>query len=154
MSGIETLMSIVKVEGEVMLHDGRSGWVRAIAGMVFPMTAEITIKTGLSGRADVITARGELVQIPPNALQLILKSFPADDVDTLRQFSITARDMMAARVSYQAAGHSYILTFQRQNARPRGTSVPRFFCPTAPERDGKCTADPGSPCVSLGSHFP
>lgn len=99
MSGIETLMSIVKVEGEVMLHDGRSGWVRAIAGMVFPVTAEITIKTGLSGRADVITARGELVQIPPNALQLILKSFSADDVDTLRQFSITARDMMAARVS-------------------------------------------------------
>lgn len=99
MSGIETLMSIVKVEGEVMLHDGRSGWVRALGGMVFPLTAEITIKTGLSGCAEVITARGELVRIPPNSLQLISKSFSADDVDTLRKFAITARDMMAARIS-------------------------------------------------------
>lgn len=97
MSGIETLLSIVKVEGEVMLHDGRSGWVRARAGMVFPAGAEVTIKTGSTGRAEIINSRGELVQLPQNSMKLITADFSADDVDTLRHLRITACDMLSAR---------------------------------------------------------
>ena len=97
MTGIETLMSIVKVEGEVMLHDGRSGWVRAHSGMVFPAGAEITVKTGRSGRAEIINGRGELVVLPRDSMQTINASFSADDVDTLRQIAISARDIVAVR---------------------------------------------------------
>jgi hypothetical protein len=97
MSGIQTLMSIVKVEGEVMLHDGRSGWARAHAGMVFPAGAEITVKTGRSGTAQIINARGELVQLPPNSMRLITKDFSADDVDTQRHLRVSAYDMLSAR---------------------------------------------------------
>lgn len=98
MSGIETLMSIVKVEGEVMLHDGVSGWVKAHAGMVFPSQSKVTIKTGSSGRVEIINVRGELVNLPRNSMQVITDEFSADDVDTQRQIQITARDMMAARL--------------------------------------------------------
>lgn len=98
MSGIETMMSIVKVDGEVMLHDGKSGWVRAHAGMVFPAHAEVTIKTGSTGRAEIINARGHLVALPPNSMNLISSDFFAEDLDAMRRFAITARDMMAARV--------------------------------------------------------
>lgn len=97
MSGFETLISIVKVQGEVMLHDGRSGWRHAVAGMVFTRDSEITMKTGLSGRAEIINSRGELVVLPPGSLKVVTSQFSADDIDTLRQFSITARDMMSAR---------------------------------------------------------
>jgi hypothetical protein len=97
MSGIETLMSIIRVEGEVMLHDGRSGWVRAHAGMVFPAGAEITIKTGRTGYAEIINARGELVHLPQNSMKLITADFSADDVDTLRHLRLTAYDMLSAR---------------------------------------------------------
>ena len=96
MSGIETLLSIVKVEGEVMLHDGRSGWVRAHAGMVFPQGSEITIKTGRTGRAEIINSRGELVNLPQGAMRTITADFSADDVDTLRHFRISAYDIMSA----------------------------------------------------------
>ena len=98
MSRIETLMSITKVEGEVMLHDGNSGWVRAHPGMVFPKNSEVTIKTGSSGRAEIINTRGELVNLPGNCLKVICDDFSADDVDTLKQITLTARDMMAASI--------------------------------------------------------
>lgn len=97
MSQIETLMSIVKVEGEVMIHDGASGWVKAHAGMVFPSHAKVTIKTGSSGRAEIINVRGELVNLPGNSMQVITAQFSAEDVDTQRQITLSARDMMAAR---------------------------------------------------------
>ena len=97
MSMIETLMSIVKVDGEVMLHDGRSGWVRAYAGMVFSAGAEITVKTGLSGRAEVISPRGERIVLPPHSMRTISGAFAADEVDTLRQIAISARDIVAVR---------------------------------------------------------
>jgi hypothetical protein len=97
MSGIQTLMSIVKVEGEVMLHDGRSGWVRAHAGMVFPAGAEVTVKTGSSGHAEIINARGELVHLPRNSMKVITEDFSADDVDTLRHLRVSAYDVLSAR---------------------------------------------------------
>ena len=103
MSGIETLMSIVKVEGEVMLHDGKSGWVRAHAGMVFPANAEVTVKTGAAGRAEIINARGQLVNVPRSSMKLLTSDFSADDIDTLKQFAITARDMMANRIPQRVA---------------------------------------------------
>ena len=97
MSGIQTLMSIVKIEGEVMLHDGRSGWVRAHAGMVFPAGAEVTVKTGRTGTAGIINARGELVNLPANSMKLITEDFSADDVDTQRHLRVSAYDMLSAR---------------------------------------------------------
>ncbi|HLA94866.1 MAG TPA: hypothetical protein VK612_04035 [Pyrinomonadaceae bacterium] len=80
-----------------MLHDGNSGWVRAYAGMVFPSNTQVTIKTGLSGNAEIINANGERVNLPANSMKIVTAKFSADDVDTLRQFRITARDMMTAR---------------------------------------------------------
>lgn len=97
MNGIETLVSIVRVEGEVMLHDGESGWVRAIAGMVFPPEAEVTIKSGSSGSAEVINRRGELVHLGPGSMKIISKDFFDYEVDTLRNFTITACEMMSPR---------------------------------------------------------
>jgi hypothetical protein len=97
MSGIETMMSIIKVEGEVMLHDGNSGWVRAHAGMVFPANTRVTIKTGLSGRADIINTRGELVTLPHSSLQVICAQFSASDIGVISQSTLSARDMMSAR---------------------------------------------------------
>lgn len=103
MSGIETLLSIVRVEGEVMLHDGKSGWVKAHAGMVFPAGAEVTVKTGSTGRAEIINARGELVQLPQNSMKLITADFSADDVDTARHLRISAYDMLSARIHQSIA---------------------------------------------------
>jgi hypothetical protein len=90
--------SIAKVVGEVMLHDGQSGWVQARSGMSFHAGFEVTVKTGSRGEAEIINARGELVTIPPRSLKVVSGSFSEDDVDTLRNIRLTAWDMMAARV--------------------------------------------------------
>ena len=90
--------SIAKVDGEVMLHDGQSGWIRARAGMVFRADFEITLKTGSTGRAEIINARGERVNIAPKSLKVISGSFSEDDIETLRNIRLTAWDMMSARV--------------------------------------------------------
>ena len=98
MSVSEKGFSIAKVTGEVMLHDGASGWVRARSGMSFNAGYEVTIKTGSTGSADIINARGECVNIPPKSLKVVSGSFSEDDIDTLRNIRLTAWDMMAARV--------------------------------------------------------
>lgn len=90
--------SIVKVDGEVMLHDGRSGWVEARAGMSFRAGFEITVKTGSMGRAEIVNARGEHIHILPKSLKVVSATFSEDDIDTLRHIRLTAWDMMAARV--------------------------------------------------------
>lgn len=97
MNGIETLVSIIKVEGEVMLHDGKSGWVKAIQGMVFPADAEITIKSGSSGSAELINQRGEIVRLGAASMKVISKDFFDFEVDTLRNFTISAYEMMSSR---------------------------------------------------------
>lgn len=98
MSVSENGFSIAKVTGEVMLHDGASGWVRARSGMSFHAGYEVTIKTGSTGSADIINARGECVNIPSRSLKVVSGSFSEDDIDTLRNIRLTAWDMMAARV--------------------------------------------------------
>ena len=96
MSGIVTMMSIVRVEGEVMLHDGQSGWVKAFAGMVFPANAKLTIKTGHTGSGDIINTRGELVPLEPNSMLVVCSSGTADDVDTLRHISLNLDEVRRA----------------------------------------------------------
>lgn len=98
MSTVEKGFSIAKVDGEVMLHDGSSGWMRARAGMTFRAGFEITLKTGSTGHAEIINARGERVNITPKSLKVISGSFSEDDIDTLRNIRLTAWDMMSARV--------------------------------------------------------
>ena len=98
MSDAEKGFSIANVVGEVMLHDGSSGWIRARAGMAFRAGFEITIKTGSTGKAEIINARGEHVNIPPKSLKVVSGSFSEDDIDTLRHIRLTAWDMMSARV--------------------------------------------------------
>ena len=90
--------SIAKVDGEVMLHDGSSGWMRARAGMTFRADFEITVKTGSTGHAEVINERGERVHISPKSLRVISGSFSEDDIETLRNIRLTAWDMMSARI--------------------------------------------------------
>ena len=81
-----------------MLHDGASGWVRARSGMSFHAGFEVTIKTGSTGRAEIINSRGEHVNVPPRSLKVLSANFSEDDIDTLRNIRLTAWDMMAARV--------------------------------------------------------
>ena len=95
MNGIETLVSIVRVEGEVMLHNGTSGWVRALAGMVFPPDSDITIKSGSSGRAELINRNGQLVRLGPGSMKIISKDLFDFEVDTLRNFTLTTGEMMS-----------------------------------------------------------
>ena len=90
--------AIAKIEGEVMLHDGISGWIRARAGMTFRADFEITLKTGSTGQAEIINARGERINIPSKSLKVISGSFSEDDIETLRNIRLTAWDMMSARV--------------------------------------------------------
>ena len=98
MSTVGKGFAISKVDGEVMLHDGVSGWIRARAGMTFRADFEITLKTGSTGQAEIINARGERVNIAPKSLKVISGSFSEDDIDTLRNIRLTAWDMMSARV--------------------------------------------------------
>ncbi|MEQ1762070.1 MAG: hypothetical protein ABL984_02885 [Pyrinomonadaceae bacterium] len=98
MSTAQKGFSIAKVDGEVMLHDGRSGWVQARDGMSFHAGFEITLKTGSTGYAEIINARGEHINIPPRSLKVISGSFSENDIDTLRHIRLTAWDMMSARV--------------------------------------------------------
>jgi hypothetical protein len=99
MSVTERVYSIAKVAGEVMLHDGRSGWVRAQAGMSFRAGFEITLKTGSTGRVEIVNAGGEHINIPPRSMKVVSGDFSEDDIDTLRNIRLTARDMMSARIS-------------------------------------------------------
>jgi hypothetical protein len=105
---VEKGFSIAKVVGEVMLHDGRSGWVQARDGMSFHAGFEVTIKTGSTGQAEIVNARGEHVNIPARSLKVVSGSFSEDDIDTLRNIRLTAWDMMSARVpTRQAVAPAY-----------------------------------------------
>jgi len=99
MSPTEKVFSIVKIVGEVMLHDGRSGWVRAQEGMSFRAGVEITVKTGSTGSAEIVNTKGEHINIPERSMKVVSGNFSEDDIDTLRNIRLTARDMMAARIS-------------------------------------------------------
>jgi hypothetical protein len=99
MSVTERMYSIAKVTGEVMLHDGRSGWVRAREGMSFSAGFEITLKIGSTGRVEIVNASGEHINIPPKSMKVVSGNFSEDDIDTLRNIRLTARDMMSARIS-------------------------------------------------------
>jgi len=98
MSTVDKGFSIAKVVGEVMLHDGQSGWVRARSGMSFHAGYEVTVKTGSTGSAEVVNGQGEHVRIPPRSMKVVSGSFSENDIDTLRNIRLTAWDMMAARV--------------------------------------------------------
>lgn len=98
MSTVQKGFSIANVIGEVMLHDGNSGWVQARSGMTFHAGFEVTVKTGSTGKADIINALGEYISIPPRSLKVVSGSFSENDIDTLRNIRLTAWDMMAARV--------------------------------------------------------
>jgi hypothetical protein len=101
MSGVVTMMSIVKAEGEVMIHDGRSGWMRAVAGMVFPAKAKLTIKTGSDGRGEIINARGEHVRLEPSSMLVVCACGTADDVDTLSRITLNGADVRIARILFR-----------------------------------------------------
>lgn len=98
MSTVDKGFSIAKVTGEVMLHDGQSGWVRARSGMSFRAGYEVTVKTGSTGSAEIVNAQGEHICIPPRSMKVVSGSFSENDIDTLRNIRLTAWDMMAARV--------------------------------------------------------
>ncbi len=89
--------SIGKIDGDVLVHHGAFGWVRAREGMGFPETTRITIKTGKNGTAEIFNSDGKRFQVPPKSLRLIDGSFTKDDIDTLRFIKVSARDMKAAR---------------------------------------------------------
>ena len=97
MPNIKKVYSISKVEGDVLLHHGTFGWVRAEPGMTFPECLRVTIKTSANGSAEIINANGRRVSVPAKSLQLVDGFFTQDDIDTLRFIKVTARDMMAAR---------------------------------------------------------
>ena len=90
MSPTKTLISIRKVEGEVMLHDGSSGWVRASSGMIFSLNSEVTIKTGHSGRAEIANSQGDIMILPENSLKPVSEYFRSDAASQL----ISARDLL------------------------------------------------------------
>ena len=103
MAEIEKVYSISRVEGEVLLHHGSFGWVRAEPGMTFPECLRVTIKTSANGTAEIINANGKRVSVPAKSLQLVDGFFSQDDVDSLRFIKVTARDMMAARTRMRLA---------------------------------------------------
>lgn len=97
MAEIEKVYSISKVDGDVLLHHGSFGWVRAEPGMTFPECLRVTIKTAANGSAEIINSDGRRVSVPAKSLQLVDGFFTQEDIDTLRFIKVTARDMMAAR---------------------------------------------------------
>ena len=103
MTEAERNYSIAKIEGDVLLHHGAFGWVRAEAGMSFPACIQVTIKTGPDGRAEIINANGNIFNVPPKTLRLIDGMFSEDDIDTLRFIKVSARDMRASRISVRLA---------------------------------------------------
>ncbi|HKX83682.1 MAG TPA: hypothetical protein VJL58_05660 [Pyrinomonadaceae bacterium] len=90
-------LTIVKTFGEVMLHDNRFGWTIGRAGMSFPAGTQVAVKTGSGGGAEIINSSGERISVPANSMIVISEQFCEDDVDTLREFKLTGRDMLAAR---------------------------------------------------------
>ncbi|MFL6466471.1 MAG: hypothetical protein ACJ72Z_00785 [Pyrinomonadaceae bacterium] len=103
MSDTEKNYSIDKVNGDVLLHHGSFGWVRAQEGMTFPECLRVTIKTGPNGVAEVINSEGSRYNVPPRTLRLIDGLFSEADMDTLRFIKVSARDMRAARVQTRLA---------------------------------------------------
>ena len=89
--------SIGKIEGDVLVHHGSFGWVRAREGMGFPETTRITIKTGKDASVEIVNADGKRFQVPSRSLRLIDGGFTENDIDTLRFIKVSARDMKAAR---------------------------------------------------------
>ena len=89
--------SIGKIEGDVLVHHGLSGWVRAREGMEFAENVRITIKTGKNGIAEIVNANGQRFRIPPRSLSMIDGRVTEDDISNLRFTKVNARVMKAAR---------------------------------------------------------
>jgi hypothetical protein len=89
--------SIGRIEGDVLVHHGAFGWVRAREGMGFPETTRITIKTGKDATAEIVNTDGRRFEVPPRSLRLIDGRFTEDDIQKLRFIKVSARDMKAAR---------------------------------------------------------
>ena len=98
MSETDRNYSIVKVEGDVLIHHGTFGWVRAEEGMRLPECLSVTIKTGPTGAATITNSNGDRYNVPPRTFRLIDGSFAGCGIDPLRFIKVTARDMRAARV--------------------------------------------------------
>lgn len=97
MTANQNLYQIAFVEGDVrLIGDGLTECV-AERGMHFSDAASITIQTGLSSRVIVITPRGDAMDIGEMSHEVISRNASQDFVDTLRNFSVTARDMRSAR---------------------------------------------------------
>jgi hypothetical protein len=103
MSGTERNYLISKVVGDVLLHHGAFGWVRAEEGLEFPECMRVTIKTAANSRVKIVNSRGITFEIPPKSLRLVDGLFSEDDVETLRFIKVSARDMKAARRSMKLA---------------------------------------------------
>lgn len=65
--------------------------------MVFPPDAEITIKSGSSGSDQLINRRGEVVRLGPGSMKIISRDFFDFEVDTLRDFTISAYEIVSSR---------------------------------------------------------
>lgn len=95
--------SIDKVEGDVLIHHGTFGWVRAEEGMRLPECLSVTIKTGPTGAATITNSNGDSYSVPPRTFRLIDGSFSGCGIDPLRFIKVSARDMRAARVPMRLA---------------------------------------------------
>jgi hypothetical protein len=89
--------SIVKIEGDVLVHHALSGWVRAREGMEFDENVRITVKTGKNGVAHVVNADGLLLRVTPRSLNMIDGRSTEEDLGKLRFVKVNARVMKAAR---------------------------------------------------------
>ena len=89
--------SIEGIEGDVLVHHGLFGWIRAREGMEFADNVQITIKTGKNGTAHIVNAYGQQFQVPPRSLSLLHGGSTGDDIDTLRFIRVSAREVKAAR---------------------------------------------------------
>jgi hypothetical protein len=76
------------VEGEVMIHDGRSGWLRGEPGMEIPCGDRVAIKTGGGGRCEVADRDGKRFSVESDSLYVIGEARDPDLVDTLPRVSM------------------------------------------------------------------
>jgi hypothetical protein len=76
------------IEGEVMVHDGRLGWMRGFPGMEITSGDRVAIKTGGSGRCEVADEFGKRFAVEPNSLYVLGEPRDPDLVDTLPRITM------------------------------------------------------------------
>lgn len=62
---------MTKVEGDVMVNHGRSGWIKGTEGMAFPPDSIVTVQTGTNGSCTLMNHAGRDTAIEPNSFFVI-----------------------------------------------------------------------------------